>query len=25
MLTVPVVHPKLNRVQHRGLVNQASS
>ena len=25
MLTVPVVHPKLNRVRHRGLVNQASS
>jgi Kef-type K+ transport system membrane component KefB len=25
MLTVPVVHPKLNRAQHRGLVNQASS
>jgi Kef-type K+ transport system membrane component KefB len=25
MLTVPVVHPKLNREQHRGLVNQASS
>lgn len=25
MLTVPVVHPKLNRVQHRGLVEQASS
>jgi len=25
MLTVPVVHPKLNRAQHRGLVEQASS
>jgi len=25
MLTVPVVHPKLNRAQHRGLINQASS
>jgi Kef-type K+ transport system membrane component KefB len=25
MLTVPVVHPKLHRMQHRGLVNQASS
>jgi Kef-type K+ transport system membrane component KefB len=25
MLTIPVVHPKLNRAQHRGLVNQASS
>jgi Kef-type K+ transport system membrane component KefB len=25
MLTVPVVHPKLNRVQNRGLVEQASS
>lgn len=25
MLTVPVVHPKLSRAQHRGLVNQASS
>jgi len=25
MLTVPVVHPKLHRVRHRGLVNQASS
>jgi Kef-type K+ transport system membrane component KefB len=25
MLTVPVVHPKLNRAQHRDLVKQASS
>ena len=25
MLTIPVVHPKLNRAQNRGLVNQASS
>jgi len=25
MLTVPVVHPKLNRAQHRGLLEQASS
>jgi Kef-type K+ transport system membrane component KefB len=25
MLTVPFVHPKLNRAQHRGLVEQASS
>ena len=25
MLTVPVVHPKLNRAQNRGLVEQASS
>jgi Kef-type K+ transport system membrane component KefB len=25
MLTVPVVHPKINRAQHRGLVEQASS
>ena len=25
MLTIPVVHPKLNRVQNRGLVSQASS
>jgi len=25
MLTVPVVHPKPNRAQHRGLVHQASS
>ena len=25
MLTIPVVHPRLNRAQNRGLVNQASS
>lgn len=25
MLTIPIVHPKLNRVQNRGLVGQASS
>jgi Kef-type K+ transport system membrane component KefB len=25
MLTIPIVHPKLNRAQHRGLVEQASS
>lgn len=25
MLTIPVVHPKLNRAQNRGLVSQASS
>jgi Kef-type K+ transport system membrane component KefB len=25
MLTIPVVHPKLNRAQHRALVEQASS
>jgi Kef-type K+ transport system membrane component KefB len=25
MLTIPVVHPKLNRAQNRGLVGQASS
>jgi Kef-type K+ transport system membrane component KefB len=25
MLTIPFVHPKLNRAQHRGLVEQASS
>jgi Kef-type K+ transport system membrane component KefB len=25
MLTIPVVHPRLNRAQHRGLVKQASS
>jgi Kef-type K+ transport system membrane component KefB len=25
MLTIPVVHPKLNRAQHRSLVEQASS
>jgi Kef-type K+ transport system membrane component KefB len=25
MLTIPMVHPKLNRAQNRGLVNQASS
>ena len=25
MLTIPIVHPKLNRSQHQGLVNQASS
>ena len=25
MLTIPVVHPKLNRAEHRGLVEQASS
>jgi Kef-type K+ transport system membrane component KefB len=25
MLTVPVVYPKLNRAQNRGLVGQASS
>jgi Kef-type K+ transport system membrane component KefB len=25
MLTIPVVHPKLNRAQHRGLIEQASS
>jgi Kef-type K+ transport system membrane component KefB len=25
MLTIPIVHPKLNRAEHRGLVEQASS
>ncbi|MRW84734.1 cation:proton antiporter [Pseudoduganella sp. FT26W] len=25
MLTIPIVYPKLNRAQHRGLVSQASS
>jgi hypothetical protein len=24
MLTIPMVYPKLNRAQHRGLVGQAS-
>ncbi len=25
MLTIPIVHPKLNKAQNRGLVEQASS
>jgi hypothetical protein len=25
MLTIPMVHPRLNRAQHRGLLGQASS